>query len=354
MRVYHRPDHAQHAPKSFIARGQVTQCPEQPRRADILLAAATGAGHEIVLAEEYDLAPVRAVHDAGYLDFLERSWDLWSALPNPGAEIIPNVHPGRNMSAPPNATVALAGHYQSDTACPIGPGTWQGIRASADVAVSAAEQVMAQVKAGDSQAHAYALCRPPGHHAYADQAGGFCFLNNSAIAAGICRDRGAERVAILDVDVHHGNGTQGIFYDRADVLTVSLHGDPGAYYPFFAGYTNETGSGAGVGFNHNYPLPFGTGDDAYLDALATAFQGIRDYRADILIVALGLDASKDDPLAFLSITTEGFGRIGAAIGAFGLPTLLVQEGGYISDSLGDNLVAVLAGFEAALQQTDVP
>jgi acetoin utilization deacetylase AcuC-like enzyme len=347
MRVFHCSDHVLHAPTNFIARGQVVQCPEQPRRAEILHGAALNAGHEMIAAERHGLEPVRAVHDAGYMSFLEQAWALWSALPNPGDEIIPNVHPGRNMSAAPVATVALAGHYQADTACPIGPGTWEGIQASADVAVSGARHLMDQRASGDSLAHAYALCRPPGHHAFADQAGGFCFLNNSAIAAQICRERGADRVAILDVDVHHGNGTQGIFYERSDVLTVSLHGDPSAYYPFYAGYADETGAGDGLGHNHNYPLPFGTGDDVYLAALATAFNGIRAFEPDVLIVALGLDASKDDPLAFLSITTDGFRRIGAALGAAGLPTLLVQEGGYISDSLGDNLIAALAGFEAA-------
>lgn len=346
MRIFHCPDQVRHAPKSFIARGQVIECPEQPRRAEILHAAARNAGHEMTTADRHGLEPVRAIHDAGYLTFLKQAWALWSALPNPGSEIIPNVHPGRNMNAAPVATVALAGHYQADTACPIGPGTWEGIQASADIAVSAANHVMEQHAASVDGAHAYALCRPPGHHAFADQAGGFCFLNNSAIAAQRCSDLGAERVAILDVDVHHGNGTQGIFYQRADVLTVSLHGDPSAYYPFYAGYASETGAGDGVGFNHNHPLPHGTGDDGYLEALAYAFEDIQAFNPDVLIVALGLDASKDDPLAFLSITTDGFRRIGAALGAAGLPTLLIQEGGYISDSLGDNLVAALAGFES--------
>ena len=347
MRVFHSPDHLHHSPKNFIARGQVIQSPEQPKRADILDLAAREAGHEMIIADNHGLDPVRAVHDAGYLTFLERAWDLWSALPNPGGEIIPNVHPGRNMSAAPVATVALAGHYQADTACPIGEGTWEGIQASADVAVSAALSVMHQRRAGDTGAHAYALCRPPGHHAFADQAGGFCFLNNSAIAAQTCLDQGAERIVILDVDVHHGNGTQGIFHDRSDVLTISLHGDPSAYYPFYAGYASETGTGAGEGYNVNLPLAFGTGDDDYLVALSGALAKIKEYGPDVLIIALGLDASKDDPLAFLSITTDGFRRIGAAIGAVGPPTLLVQEGGYISDSLGDNLVAALAGFESA-------
>ena len=167
---------------------------------------------------------------------------------------------------------------------------------------------------------------PPGHHAFADQAGGFCFLNNAAIAAQYCRDRGARRVAILDVDVHHGNGTQGIFY---------------------RGYRDEIGSRNGDGFNYNYPLAFGTRDDEYLNAFSAALVEIRTYAPDVLIVALGLDASKDDPLTFLSITTNGFRRIGAAIASIRTPTLLVQEGGYISDSLGDNLVAALGGFENA-------
>ncbi|MDE0809089.1 MAG: histone deacetylase family protein [Alphaproteobacteria bacterium] len=347
MRVYHCPDHVRHSPNNFIARGQVMQCPEEPRRAEILQLAAEQAGHEMIAADRHGLAPVRAVHDAGYLTFLEQAWELWSALPNPGREIIPNVHPGRNMSAAPVATVALAGHYQADTACPIGPSTWEGVQASANVAVSAAQFLMDQRDAGDAGAHAYALCRPPGHHAFGDQAGGFCFLNNSAIAAQLCLDKGTQRVAILDVDVHHGNGTQGIFYERADVLTVSLHGDPSSYYPFYAGYKNEKGVGVGVGFNHNHPLPFGTGDDDYLVALGIAIDAIRQYNPDVLVIALGLDASKDDPLAFLSITTDGFRRIGAALGGSRSPTLLVQEGGYISDSLGANLVAVLEGFESA-------
>lgn len=347
MRVFHSPDHLSHAPENFIARGRVMPCPEQPRRADILHDAATRAGHQMITAERHGLAPVRAIHESGYLKFLEQAWQLWSALPDAGSEIIPNVHPGRNMNAAPVATVALAGYYQADTACPIGPGTWQGIQASADVVVSGAAAVMNQLDAGDRTGHAYALCRPPGHHAFADQAGGFCFLNNAAIAAQYCCDRGARRVAILDVDVHHGNGTQGIFYRRADVFTVSLHGDPSAYYPFYSGFRDEIGSRDGDGFNYNQPLPFGTGDDGYLEALSEALVEIRTYAPDVLIVALGLDASKDDPLAFLSITTDGFRRIGAAIASTRTPTLLVQEGGYISDSLGDNLAAALGGFENA-------
>lgn len=345
MRLVHTDRHRVHAPKRFIARGTVVQSPEKPERAEILFAAATAAGHQPVEAPTHDLAAIARVHDAGYLSFLETAWARWCELPDHADEIVPNVHSGRNMQRMPRHIVGLSGHYQADTACPIGAGTWEGARASADVAVSAADLLVADLEAGRHGAFLYALCRPPGHHAYADQAGGFCFLNNSAIAAQRLRDRGAERVAILDVDVHHGNGTQGIFYERADVLTVSLHGDPAGYYPFFTGYADETGAGPGEGFNLNLPLARGLDDEAYLDALDGALAAIADYAPDALVVALGLDASEADPLAFLAVTTEGFRRIGARLGATPYPTLLIQEGGYVSDRLGDNLAAVLAEFE---------
>ena len=209
--------------------------------------------------------------------------------------------------------------------------------ASANSAVHAAKLVLA----GESVV--YSLCRPPGHHAFADMAGGFCFLNNCAIATQ--RFRAADRrVAVLDVDVHHGNGTQGIFYGRGDVLTLSLHADPVRFYPFFWGYGEERGVGPGLGFNLNLPLTRGTGDEAYLLALDQALSRVRAFAPDVLVVALGLDAYVGDPLAGLAITTGGFGMIAAEISRLGLPTLLVQEGGYLCDGLGANLAAFLGGF----------
>ena len=209
---------------------------------------------------------------------------------------------------------------------------------SANSAVHAAELVLNEADC------AYALCRPPGHHAFADMAGGFCYLNNTAIAAQRLLTQ-SDRVAILDVDLHHGNGTQGIFYRRPDVLTVSLHADPAAFYPFFWGYADERGAGEGLGYNYNLPLPLGTGDDAYLDTLDMALTRIERFAPDMLVVALGLDAYEGDPLAGLSITTKGFGRIGAAIAEMQLPTVLIQEGGYLSKALGDNLKSFLGDFE---------
>jgi acetoin utilization deacetylase AcuC-like enzyme len=342
MRIYFSDQHAVHAPGAFVSRGRVTASPETPARAEALLSGVREAGHELAPVQSFGLEPVRAVHDGDYVKFLENAWQDWCTLPDHAPEVIPNVHPGRNMSGRPSAIVGRAGYYQADCACPIGPGTWKGIQVSADCALSAAKDVM-DARAGG---YAYALCRPPGHHAYADMAGGFCFFNNTAIAAQYCRDRGAGRVAIVDVDVHHGNGTQGIFYPRGDVLTVSLHGDPSEFYPFFAGYREETGEGDGRGFNVNVPLPRGTGDDAFMAELQGVLCTVRGFQPDVLVVALGLDASEHDPLAFLKITTDGFRRVGGALGAMDLPTVIVQEGGYLSAYLGTNLAAALAGFEA--------
>ena len=224
--------------------------------------------------------------------------------------------------------------------CPIGPGAWAAACAASDVATTAAQMV------SDGEDAVYALCRPPGHHAYRDLAGGFCFLNNSAIAAAHLRLT-HDRVAILDVDVHHGNGTQGIFYERRDVFTISIHADPASYYPYVWGYAHERGAGTGLNANLNIPLPIGTGDDDYLQALVVARKAIESFAPDALVVALGLDASEHDPLAGLSVTTDGFRRIGAVIARLGLPTVLVQEGGYLSDVLSANLEAVLGGFETA-------
>lgn len=341
MRVVLADDYSVHAPSGFISRGNRAPNPEVPERAAILRRAVEAGSHAVIAPKDFGLPPIRAVHADDYLEFLQTAWDKWSALPEHAPEILPNVHPGRNMNIHPTHIVGLAGHYQADTACPIGPGTWQGALSSAQVALTAADAMWRDGKP------TYALCRPPGHHAYGDQAGGFCFLNNSAVAAQHLRDQGVAKVAILDVDVHHGNGTQGIFYRRGCVLTVSIHGDPHSYYPFFTGYADEIGAGPGRGANLNLPLAQGTGDSEYLDTLEKALAAIDAFGADALVIALGLDASEKDPLAFLGVTTEGFRRIGAALGGGSRPTVIVQEGGYISDILGDNLAAVLEGFDGA-------
>ncbi|MDA1097432.1 MAG: histone deacetylase family protein [Proteobacteria bacterium] len=339
MRVVHSAKHQAHDPKNFISAGRLAPSPECPERAHRLFAAVEKAGYEILPPQAHGLAAIAAVHSDDYLDFLRNGLAAWQKLPNSGPAIMPNMHPGRHMHGRPQSIVGRAGYYMADTACPIGPGTWQAAEAAAHVALTAADLVLAGENA------AYALCRPPGHHAYGDQAGGFCFLNNVAIAAQHMRAQ-SDRVAILDVDVHHGNGTQGTFYDRDDVLFCSLHGDPSVFYPYYAGYGEERGAAAGEGYNLNLPLPPGTGDDAYLRALATAIASIVEFAPDYLLVSLGLDAQENDPLGILSITTDGFARMGKAIGALGLPSVIIQEGGYLCDEMADNLLAFLSGFQS--------
>jgi acetoin utilization deacetylase AcuC-like enzyme len=339
MQIVYSEKHAVHDPQTFIVRGVKQRSAEQPERATRLLSAALEAGHDVIAPKTYGAAPAATVHTPEYLDFLQIAALEWAKLPNASAEVVPNMHPARAHASYPKALVGRAGWHQADMGCPIGPGTWDAALASSEVATTAADLVLGGTR------EAYALCRPPGHHAYADMAGGFCFLNNTAIAAQRLRPA-HQRVAILDVDVHHGNGTQAIFYERADVLTVSIHADPAYYYPYFWGSASETGAAAGLGFNLNLPQPLGSGDAPWLAAGDTALTRIKEFAPTALVVALGLDASESDPLQGLKVTAEGFHAMAKKIAGLGLPTVLVQEGGYLSHDLGHNLVQFLAGFEA--------
>lgn len=340
MKAVHTELHRSHDPQFFLVRGVVKRTTEQPERADRLLKGLKDGKHQLVEPTKFGQGPRARIHSPEYLSFLSEAWDAWTALGDSGPEMIGNIHPVRHAATYPTHIVGKLGWHTADTAAPIGPGTWAAVCAATDVAVTAAQMVM------DGEDATYALCRPPGHHAYRDMAGGFCFLNNSAIAAAHLRQK-HERVVILDVDVHHGNGTQGIFYARPDVYTISIHANPVAYYPYVWGYSHERGEGPGLGTNLNIPLAIGTGDDGYMQALDLARRAIESFAPGALVIALGLDASEHDPLKGLSVTTPGFRRIGQAIARMGLPTVFVQEGGYLSDILGANLTSVLAGFEEA-------
>ncbi|WP_050527813.1 histone deacetylase family protein [Pseudorhodobacter aquimaris] len=328
-----------HQPKNFMANGALLPNPEQPERIDRLLAGAKAADCTVQAPKDAGLGPIAAIHSAEYLTFLQNIYTRWQRIEGAGAEVIPNIHPANRTDSYPKSAIGQAGFHQADTACPIASGTWEAAYWSAQTAITGADLL-------ETERAVYALSRPPGHHAFGDLAGGFCFLNNSAIAAERLLSQG-KRPVILDVDVHHGNGTQGIFYHRRDVLTVSLHADPVRFYPFFWGHGHERGEGAGLGYNLNLCLDRGTDDAGYLAALDVALQQIRSFGADAVVVALGLDAFVDDPFKGLAVTTEGFGRIGAAIAGLGLPTLFVQEGGYLCKELGDNLTSTLTGFEGA-------
>lgn len=345
MRAFWDPMQARHAPRFFLQRGQLRANLEVPARAEALLAGC----HALGLAPEMPPAIARAalerVHTPDYLDFLRDGPAHWAALADAGPEMVANVHPSPEMLAQGGqhggSLVGRLGWFTADTSCPIGPDTWPAARAAAACALAAADEA-----AGGR--NAYALARPPGHHAYAARAGGHCYLNNAALAAERIRARGAARVAILDIDSHHGNGTQGIFWDRGDVLFASVHGDPRGYYPWYVGYPDEVGSGAGEGCTLNLPLPRGAADAAWLEAIGAGLDAIRRFRADALVLSLGFDASEHEPLAFLSVSDTGFAQAGAMIAALRLPAAIIQEGGYdlarLGQRLGQLLERVLAAF----------
>jgi len=337
VQVFFADEQKRHDPGTFLSSGSRRPNPEQPERAERLLAGARAAGCTIVRPGNYGLAPLAAVHTPEYLLFLQTIHARWRQIPGASDEVIPNIHPFRRDGVYPQSPVGQAGYHMADTACPISAETWDSVCWSAWSAVAAADAVIG------GQAGVYALCRPPGHHAFADVAGGVCYVNNTAVAAQRLR-QAAARVAILDVDLHHGNGTQGIFYARSDVLTVSIHADPIGFYPFYWGHSGERGEGPGLGYNFNLPLPRKSGDETFLEALDSGMRRIRAFVPDALVVALGLDAFEGDPFGELSVTTAGFRRIGEAISRLGLPSVIVQEGGYLCDALGDNLAAFLTGF----------
>ena len=339
MKTVFDPRQRDHNPRHFLSSGAPLPNPEQPERTDALLKGATDARLGVIAPEDHGMAPIAAAHTAEYLTFLQNIYTRWQRIEGGSEEVIPNIHPDRRDAGYPKSAVGQAGFHMADTACPISADTWGSAYWSAQSAVTAADLVLAGENAS------YALCRPPGHHAFADLAGGFCFLNNTAIAAERCL-RAGKRPAIVDVDLHHGNGTQGIFYDRGDVLTVSIHADPERYYPFFWGYAQERGSGPGRGANLNLPIPRGSGDDVFLKALSISLARVQAFGAEVMIIALGLDAFEGDPFGGLSVTTGGFSKIAAACADLALPTIIVQEGGYLCPELSDNLTHFLNGFNS--------
>lgn len=343
MRIIYSPEQLAHAPLRENNRGEIGPAFEQPERARRVLDAIRRAGlGEVEPPEVFGDETILRVHDSGYVDFLRTAYDDWRAIGRRG-DAIANVWPVRGLRSD-RTPVSVDGRlalYSFDSMTPIGEGTWPAARAAANVALTAA----ASISQGSEHA-AFALCRPPGHHAAADYCGGYCFLNNAAIAAQYLRDKGASRVAILDVDYHHGNGTQTIFYDRPDVLYVSIHADPSTDFPYFLGFADESGDADGRGYTKNLPLPQGSDAAAWFGAFAEAAAAISAYRPDALVVSLGVDTAAGDPLAHFSLDTADFRRLGQQLAAFGLPTAIVFEGGYRIDRLGGDVAAVLEGFDA--------
>jgi acetoin utilization deacetylase AcuC-like enzyme len=341
MHLLHSDKHHLHVPGDVMRLGVYRPGRDLPERVDVLRAAALAAGLRQVTAADHGMAPIAAVHSPEYLDFLAVAHAEWSRLNGASSHVFANIFPVRDMvGGYPTSIVGRAGYHMHDQLAPIGPGTFEAAVASANLAADAAHRLLAGEPA------VYALCRPSGHHAYRDMGGGATYLNNAAIAAQVLRRR-VDRVALIDIDVHHGNGTQGIFYARSDVLFVSLHRDPTDYHPYFVGYDHERGAGEGLGYTMNLPLAAGSDDDTYLEALDKAVQRIVRFAPGALVVSLGLDAHAEDPSEGLGLSHDGFRRIGASLGGLNLPTALIQEGGYDIANIGHSLGAFLSGFGTA-------
>jgi acetoin utilization deacetylase AcuC-like enzyme len=333
--------HALRDARTELYGGKLVPPFECPVRAEHVLDRVREVGlGDIVAPRQFDIEAVTRVHDAAFIEFLENCWDEWSAAGFDG-EAIANCWPARGMqqNRVPRQIEGKLGHYAMAAETSISNGTWEAARASVDVALTA------QATLRDGAGEAFALCRPPGHHAAGDMFGGYCFINNAAVASQAFIDQGASRVALLDVDFHHGNGSQAIFYDRDDVMFLSLHGDPGEAFPHFLGYADETGAGAGEGFNHNYPMGPGTTFKTWGEALADACAKIRNYAPDALVVSLGVDTFEHDPISFFKLASDDFKRYGTTLAGLGLPTLFVMEGGYAVEEIGVNAVNVLQGYE---------
>jgi len=293
-----------------------------------------------VAPERFGTDPILRVHKPEFVRFLETAWDEWiQQHGNYDALPLNWIAPGMRRILPETIDGKLS-YFSFDAGTPITAGTWRAAVAATEVAMTG----MKLVKGGERSA--FSLCRPPGHHAGSDYYGGYCFFNNAAIAAQGFRDGGAKRVAVLDVDYHHGNGTQEIFYKRDDVLTISIHADPKQEFPFFLGHADERGEGRGEGFHLNLPLPWGISWAEYGPALDTAMRRLTEFAPDAIVVSLGVDTFEKDPISKFKLKHEDYIRTGEVIAAAGKPTLFVMEGGYAVEELGVNAVNVLQGFEA--------
>jgi acetoin utilization deacetylase AcuC-like enzyme len=334
MRIFWDERQRLHAPEKELHNGAFVPFAESPARADALLAALG----PVEAPADFGEAPLRRVHGASYVDFLKGAWAEWREAGRPGdaaGYVWPVV---RRRPLALERVDAKLGLYSMDASTPVAEGTFEAAYWSVQTALAGLEAVLA------GKRHAFALCRPPGHHCGADYMGGYCYLNAAAIAAEAALAAGRRRVAILDVDYHHGNGTQDIFYARGEMLFVSIHADPRTDYPFFWGHADEAGEAEGEGANLNLPLPRGTGWAGYAPALDAALERIAGFAPDLLIVSWGADTFEGDPISYFRLATCDYGAMGRRIASAGLPTLIVMEGGYAVEALGANLAALLSGL----------
>jgi acetoin utilization deacetylase AcuC-like enzyme len=343
MITFYNELHVLHQGRFELFRGRLVPCYEVAARADNVLAELRKRNLGAIEApQQFDDSLLLSVHTPRYIDFLRGAWGEWVALDpaNALSDALPAVWPVRRHrdDVLPANFAARIGLFSFDAGTPLTSGSWQVSRTGAWCALSAASRVLAGGRS------AFALTRPPGHHAGSDFFGGYGFINNAALAAQALRDGGASRVAVLDIDYHHGNGTQTIFYDRADVFYASIHGDPHTEYPFFLGYADETGTGEGHGFNLNLPLPKGTAFPRWKDTLQQALNAVSRFGADALVISLGVDTFAGDPISGFTLNSVDYLEIGKLLADAGLPAVFVFEGGYALDEIGVNTVNVLEGF----------
>ena len=340
MKIYYSEEHRNHAPAFEVFDGGLrTPYLENTDRMDRIISALNQTDWaEFCEPADFGLDPIYAVHDKEYIDFLASCWTDWLATnPKDPSTLLPATFALRRHPQKPTGLLGRAGYYIMDLSACIVEGTYRAALSSANCTLSAAEAVASRERI------AFALCRPPGHHAGKDYAGGYCFINNAAVAANWLSSHG--KVALLDIDYHCCNGTQDIFYERDDVLTLSIHADPDFEYPHYWGFADETGSGEGEGFHKNYPLSKGTDDGRYLEALEEALGLIQKFEPQSLVVSAGMDIYADDPLGTIKVTTDGIGEIGKRIASLALPTVIVMEGGYANEMLGINIVKFLGEFK---------
>lgn len=320
MKTFYHPTQKNHHPRTYFSRGQMREPQEIPARLDGILEGLEQLGLAVQSPVDHGQAPLEAVHDSGYLRFLQTAHQRWKALPEDwGDEVMSNVFVRERN--PLKGILGEAARYLADGSCPVGAHTWESSYWAAQSAISATRAII------DGDRQAYALCRPPGHHARADGAGGFCYVNHAAVSTQLlCSHFG--KVAVLDTDMHHGQGIQEIFYDRDDVFYVSVHGDPTNFYPAVAGFENETGEGPGQGFNLNLPMPHGSSETVFFTQVQKAVEAINHFKPNALVFCLGFDVYENDPQAKVTVTAEGFHRLGKIIAQLDLPTVIIQEGGY--------------------------
>ena len=334
MRLYFDPRQLAHAPERELHNGGYVPYAEHPGRAGAILAGIGGTE----LPGDQGEAPLLRVHSPAYLAFLRTAHQEWRSAGREGDASGYTWPVVRRRPLDPDRIDAKLGLYSYDAATPIAEGSWISAYWSAQTALAGLQAVF------DGERTGFALCRPPGHHCGADYLGGYCYLNNAAIAAEAAIAAGKKRVAMLDIDYHHGNGTQDIFYARGDVLFVSIHADPRTDYPFFWGHADEIGEGDGEGATLNLPLPRGTAMAEFEPAMARALERIADFGAELLIVSYGADTYEGDPISQFRLKTEDYPRLGRMAASLGLPTLIVMEGGYAVDALGANVAGFLDGF----------